>query len=190
MTKDECLKKIARDFLIAQAGLEYEERIITNRNFAGSLFLSNSDVTNLRAKKAVIDSLIQTFAKEIFSLSKKKEQEKYLPIGTAEEKIRRLESHISTLSDGECGNVLTKLLNEINPILDVEANSENRRDHAEYMDDSGKRSALKVHSFNDGWFFTFLSKLVQKIQETIGMKTSEEKLLEHSVQEAESSLSL
>lgn len=185
MTKKECLKKIAHDFMVAQAGLDYEDRVLTNRNFAGSFFLENSDVVNLRAKKAVIDNIVKNIAYDVFSLSTNTNR-KYLPVNfNTDQKIQHLESHIDTLSEEDSDFVLSELLGIIKPILAVQPDPTNRRDQYDYMDNSGKRSALQVHSFDDFWFFNFLSKLVQTIKQAMGIKTSEEKLLERSVDNAE-----
>ena len=185
--KKSCLREVINNFLITQDVLKKENNVITNRNFAGSFFLSNADVTNIRAKKSVIDNLIQSVFDGIFSNSRY-DGEKFFPnVYDVEDSIKHIEKHIDTLSEKQCEDILSSLLQKINPILSVQANPDERREHAEYMTDSGKRSALKVHSFNDNWFFNFLAKMVKSIQEAIGMKTSAEELLENSVNEAEKS---
>ncbi|MDR3443065.1 MAG: hypothetical protein P4L65_08615 [Legionella sp.] len=185
--KKSCLREVINNFLITQDVLKKENNVITNRNFAGSFFLSNADVTNIRAKKSVIDNLIQSVSDGIFSKSRHDGQKFFPNVYDIEDSIKHIEKHIDTLSEKQCENILSSLLQKINPILSAQANPYDRREQAEYMTDCGKRSALKVHSFNDNWFFNFLAKMVKSIQEAIGIKTSAEELLENSVNEAEKS---
>ncbi|KTD10823.1 hypothetical protein Lgra_1789 [Legionella gratiana] len=183
--KKSCLREVIKNFLILQDKLGQEEFIVTNRNFSGSFFLSNADVSNVRAKKSVIDDLIMLVSNEVFKASKET-GEKFFPVSfDAKQKIQYIEKHIDWLSEKECGQILYNLLQKIKPILSAKGNSADIKDHAEYMTDSGKRSALMIHSFNDKWFFTFLAKMVKTIKEALGMKTSAEHLLENSVDEAE-----
>ncbi|KTD63581.1 hypothetical protein Lsan_1014 [Legionella santicrucis] len=183
--KKSCLREVIKNFLILQDKLKREDFIVTNRKFSGSFFLSNADVSNVRGKKAVIDNLIMFVSNDVFKVSKEAGKQ-FFPVSfDAKQKIQYLEKHIDWLSEKECGRILYNLLQKINPILSAQGNSADIRDHAEYMTDSGKRSALMIHSFNDKWFFTFLAKMVKTIKEALGMKTSAEHLLEHSVDEAE-----
>lgn len=179
--KKSCLREVINNYLILQDKLEKEDAIITNRNFAGSFFLSNSDVSNVRAKKSVIDTLIKFISNEIFNKSRE-EGNKYFPIS-----YQHIEKHIDSLSEKQCEQILSGLLQRINPILNAKGNSDDIRENAEYMTDSGKRSTLMIHSFNDKYFFTFLAKMVKTIKEAIGIKTSSEKILENSVDEAKKS---
>ena len=100
------------------------------------------------------------------------------------QKIQFIEKHIDSLSEDQCQQILYGLLQKINPILNAQCNPDEILDNAEKMTNSGKRSALKIHSFNDKWFFTFIAKMVKTIKEVIGIKTSVEHLLENSVDEA------
>lgn len=184
--KKSCLREVLNNFLIVQDQIAREDFIITNRNFAGSFFLSNSDVSNVRAKKSVIDQLIKFASEDVFAKSRAKE-DKYFPVScNVNQKIQFIEKHIDSLSEKECDLILSRLLlQKINPILSAQTNPGDIRDNAEFMTDSGKKSALKIHSFNDKWFFTFLAKMVKTIQEALGIKTSAENLLESSVDEAQ-----
>jgi hypothetical protein len=185
--KKSCLREVINNFLILQDKLKKEDDIITNRNFAGSFFLSNSDVSNIRAKKSVIDTLIKFTSNEIFNKSRE-EGDKYFPIPyDVNQKIQHIEKHIDSLSEKQCDQILSGLLQRINPILNAQGSPDDIRENAEYMTDSGKRSALMIHSFNDKYFFTFLSKIVKTIKEALGIKTSSEKLLENSVDEVKKS---
>lgn len=185
--KKSCLREVINNFLILQDKLTKEDFIITNRNFAGSFFLSNSDVSNVRAKKSVIDDLIKFTSNEIFNKSRE-EGDKYFPISyNVNQKIQHIEKHIDSLSEKQCDQILSGLLQRINPILKAQGSPDDIRENAEYMTDSGKRSALMFHSFNDKYFFTFLAKMVKTIKEALGIKTSSEKLLENSVDEAKKS---
>lgn len=173
--KKYCLKKIINDFLIAQDKLSKEENIVAKRHSAGSFFLSNSDVSNIRIKKSVIDHLLKSISEKIYSESsiESKDGPVFNDVG---QHIQLIETHINTLSEEQCKQILSCFLQEINPIL-----------NAEDITNSEKRSALMVHSFNDKWFFTFLAMIVKTIQETLGITTSEEKLLKNSVNEAKDS---
>ncbi|KTC92177.1 hypothetical protein [Legionella cincinnatiensis] len=183
--KKSCLREVMSNLLILQDKLKQEDFIVTNRKFSGSFFLSNSDVSNVRGKKSVIDDLIMLVAHEVFKASKEAGG-KFFPVSfDVKQKTQYIEKHIDWLSEKECGQILHRLLQKINPILSAQGNSADIRDHAEYMTDAGKRSALMIHSFNDKWFFTFLAKMVKTIKEALGMKTSAEHLLENSVDEAE-----
>ncbi|CBJ10414.1 hypothetical protein LLO_0089 [Legionella longbeachae NSW150] len=183
--KKSCLRDIIKNFLILQDKLRREDFIVTNRNFYGSFFLNNKDVSNVRGKKSVIDNLTMSVCNEVFKVSKAS-GEKFFPVSLdRKQKIQHIDRHIDWLSEKECGHILHNLLQTINPILSAQGNSDDIRDHAEYMTNSGKRSALMIHSFNDKWFFTFLAKIVKTIKEVLGIKTSAEHLLESSVDEAE-----
>lgn len=180
-----CLREVINNFLILQNELFREDRIITNRNFAGSFFLNLSDVTNVRGKKSVIDNLLKSVSNEVFNESRE-EGSKYFPVPyNVNQKIQHIEKHIDSLSETQCNQILSGLIQKISPILHAQSNSDDITDNAESMTNSGKKSALKIHSFNDKWFFTFLAKIAKKIQEVLKIKTTAEHLLEYSVTEAE-----
>ncbi len=61
----ECLRKVIGVFLQTQGKLETEIREITQRNATGSFFLSQKDVIGIKAKKGVIDEIIESIIKEI-----------------------------------------------------------------------------------------------------------------------------
>lgn len=180
--KKSCLREVINNFLILQDKLDKEDVIITNRNFNGSFFLNNSDVTKVRGKKSVIDNLIKLAYNEVFDKAGGKDKNCF-PI-SVNQKIQYIESHIDSLSEEQCDEILTNLLQKINLILNAQANPDDIKENAENMTDSEKRSALMIHSFNDNYFFTFFAKIVKTIQEALGIKTSAERLLKNSIDEA------
>lgn len=182
--KKSCLREVIKNFLILQEKLTREDFIITNRNFAGSFFLNNLDVSNVREKKSVIDNLVKFVSDEVFNKSRE-DEDKFFPCSyNVNEKIQHIEKHIDSLSEKQCEQILSGLLQKINPILHAQSNPDDVRGDAENMTDFGKKRALKIHSFNDKWFFTFLAKIVKTIQETLGIKTTAERLLENLVADA------
>lgn len=185
--KKSCLREISTNFLTLQEKLDKEYTTILNKNHIGSMFINNSDVINLKAKKSVIDNLINSFSEGIFNKSNY-EGKKFFPISyNVKQKIQYIEQHIDSLSEKQCEQILVNLIQNITLILNVQENFDDIKDNAEYMTDSGKRSALMIHSFNNQWFFTFLSKMVKVIKEALGIKTSAEKLLENAITETKNS---
>jgi hypothetical protein len=182
--KKSCLRKAISNLLILEEKLKKEDSIITNRNYYNSFFLSNSDVCNIRGKRSVINQLIDFTCEEVFDKSNEGNP-KFIPISyTVNQKIQYMEKHIDYLSEKECTEILSYLVKKINPILNAQDNPGGIQYSAEGMTDSGKKSAIKIHSFNDKWYFTFLAKMVKIIQETLKIKTSAEHILENLVNEA------
>ena len=193
--KKKCLKEIVRNFLTEFDKLAYVGRTTTNRNFDGSFFLSNSDVTRIMARKSVLDELFLPVAEGIFG---KKVDNKNRGRGhvmlfcndtKTKGKIELLNKKIDEMSEEKAEEVLKGFLEKTAPIVNAKAVERGTQDRAEMMmgnKDKGitaydqKKSALMEHSFNDKWIFNFLAKLVKTVQEALGIKTSSEKLLEES----------
>ena len=181
-----CLKKLVNDYLKIQDKLDKEISIVNDKYGAGSFFLSQSDVDHISAKKSVIDYLIKPVINEINEITSEKGFPYTADFGL-EQKIQCMGDRINTLPEEQCKQVLSSFYKKIEPISSASAPGEINT-NADYMDDKGKRSALKAHSFNDKWFFTFLSQWIQTVKESLGIKTSAEILLENSVNEVKLTL--
>ena len=132
--KKSCLREAINKFLILQDKLAREDFKITAKNFAGSFFLNNADVSNVRRKKSVIDSLIDFVSKEVFNQSRE-DQNKYFPVSyNVNQKIQLIEKHVDSLTEKECKQILTGFLQKINPILNPQSNSDDIRDNIRKQD--------------------------------------------------------
>ncbi len=90
---------------------------------------------------------------------------------------------IDRLTQPKCEAILLNIVENINTILKVKANSKDIREDVRVMSLSGKHGAIKVHSFNANGTFIFLAKIAKFICETLGVKTAVEKILEDTVNE-------
>jgi len=179
--KKTCLKETICNLLRLHDKLAKEEISISNKNFYGSFFLTTSDVEKIRAKKEVIDELLNSTTEKIFTTSPAVWPKDFPVSLTIDQNIRLIEQHISTLSEKQCEQILSLLLRQIEPILEAKA-TPSETTFCEKRN-SDKRNALHVHALNDRWFFDFLTKLVQTIKNALGVKTSAELVLEHVVDE-------
>ncbi|WP_133127817.1 hypothetical protein [Legionella nagasakiensis] len=183
--KKDCLKEIVRNFLTELDKLDYIDRVTTQRNFDGSAFLNNADVTRIRARKAVVDELFLPTVEQILDLKSpdpSRGTEMLFRVGTkTDAKIAQLNEMIDAMDEEKAGKILTDFLKRTEPIVNAQdVERDKYQDRSAGMTQDQKKSALKEHSFSDNWVFNFLAKLVKTVRETLGIKTSSEKLLDES----------
>lgn len=175
--KRTCLKEVIKKLFLMTEKLDQEMKVLRDIKAKGSFFIGKNDIDRLSAKKDVIENLLYQSVKDIWNKSRRYEEK--CVGGTTEKEIERMNKHIDTLTQTECETILFELQKRITPILNPNDPDYERRTRDT---NAQQRSALQVHSFNDSFFFTFLSKLVQCIQEALGLKTDAEILLESSME--------
>lgn len=175
-----CLREIVNNMLEVQYKLEQEEITVSNKNLAGSLFISSADVNNIREKKLIIDTLTASITNAVFTRSNYDKNRQFFPATVElDQKKQHIDTHIDSLLEDDCKKILADFLLEVMPVLS------SVRDNIDDTTQSHKRNPLKVHTFNDKWFFDFIAKLVQKIQEVLGVKTTEERCLDQAIEEVQ-----
>ncbi len=170
LTPTQGLQKIVENVFVELNMLEKSAAIVRHRNFHGSFFLNNLDVTKIEERTSKIRSLSDFLKNEVFTAINKKTPDKpknFLPIDKSlDEKIKIMHQEIATLSDKDLQAILDKLLKEkIKPLLETQ-----------------KDNVLAHHAYNPAYFFTFISKIIQIAKNTLGLKTSSQKLIEESAQ--------
>ncbi|WP_028388312.1 hypothetical protein [Legionella fairfieldensis] len=191
LTGKECLKEIVNNFYheIGKLSKSYDS-ILNSHPFFVTHEEKNNDCTKITARKVVIEHLLK-FTEKLILTHSRDDLKKYMPVSySISEKAKHLQAHIDTLTEEECRSILTEFLNDkLQPIMAAKNyKKEILNDTAEYMTAGGQRKALSSHNYNDKWLFYFIAKLVILIQETLGLKTSSEKLVEKSISQATLSL--
>lgn len=186
-TPKECLKKLAHRFLIELDKLEYSSGVVRNRHAEGSIFLDTDDLTSIENRTKVMDFLFKPVSEAIFNLieSKGKKKPFFSVQNILPNNINLIDGCIDQLDENECTNVL-KLFLETTNAWKSDTTNTMESDFPSTMTYDQRQTVLSAHSFNDGWFFTFLAKLTMMIEKTLGMKTTSEKLLENATEEINS----
>lgn len=177
----QCLINIVQDLLDMQKKLEDEDNIVRSKNFHQSFFpfFKNSDVNAITAKKYVIEALCESLLKSIVN---------NFPLKLArEQKINFAKEVISTLEYEEINLILKTFIDtQVRPILEKPPGtttiySDNRMKTAPL---EAKHRALQLFSYGvkDSWFTIFLTNMVNKVCQILGIKTDAEKLLESTEQ--------
>ncbi len=183
-TKKECLDKLCENFLRELDKLDHSSRVLRDRNSDGSFFLNNDDVSNIERRQKVMEFLFKPVVNKIHATSHAEQGvKKFISTNyNLEQKIAHLKQHINTLSEDECGDVLTHFLDKTNAWKN-DKTQESTSDYPESMSTEQRSDVLSAHSFNDSWIFTFLAKLILQIEQVLGMKTTSEKLLDETEEE-------
>jgi len=155
------LKRIAKNFLHELEKLDKSDQQVRSRNFKRSIFLSTVDVIRIETRKKTIKTL---FDENIQSPIAKIDKGFISIYHDLEEQVKSINVRIESLTDAKCCEILKN--------LKIKAES--------VLGESTKSGDISTHAFNDKWVFTFLAKMIQSINEFLGIKTSSEKLLDES----------
>ncbi len=156
--KHEALWIVAKGFLEELSKLDRVDRYTTEQNFRRSLFLSNADVSRIRARKSVMQGLFDSITTQVFEASTLSKKLKYFPYdGTfGVEKLNRdvkiMQTNINTLDEEKVEDILQSFLEKTAPFMLNGPTPERSpyKDAAYQMEgDDEKRGALKEHSFSD-----------------------------------------
>ena len=182
LNENDCLKDIIHKFYVEMDKLDYVDRITTNKNFERSFFLSNEDVSRIRARKSVLQELFTPVLNKIQGKDEKSPFNHLFhgSFNTSDKKITELNKKIDSMTKEQINSVFDTFLAKTRPIVDANVVKRGIQENAGYMSFDEKKSALMEHSFSDSWIFDWLAKLVKNVREALGIKTSSEELLEES----------
>lgn len=203
----ECLKKIFKELLIAEYKLNKAKDAVKcinsiDGNTRNSFFVNNEDVTDAQKKLNAITQLINNFKKIAFQ--NEQHTRSTLDFRTLDAHIKSINKSIDNIGDNKIQKILIDINNGLVALLKsgeqvmndlsseevVPQNGQNNEARYENYDTSDlitsqeQHKILKVHTFDDTWYFTFLAKLFMIINNALGIKTSEEELLETLQKEA------
>ncbi len=160
LSPNKCLKHVVKEFLLEKEKLSKSENAVLNKNFyrGGSFFLKNADVEAVSRRQKIIEDLVNKLIEAIFHKSADKKIRASVPV---QERIKLIDTAIDGIDEAAIKEILILFSDEhVSPYLKSDA-----------------RTPISKHSFNSKYFFTFLSKMIQEIKNTLGLKTSSEKIL-------------
>lgn len=99
-------------------------------------------------------------------------------ISTIDDAMPVFKSRVENLNDAQCMQVLDTFLTDIEKIRKARPEKNLKTSHADSMTFEEQKHVLQTHSISDKWFFSIFAKLAKMVRQTLGTKTSSEKVLE------------